>query len=417
MSDAPPAPPARGHARRRLLYLLPFVPRLDATHGGGRAIAQMLAALAPRHHVALLYLRGAGDPPADDVLRARCELIEAVDAAPDATRAQRWARRARLGASLLRGRPLWVARSTSSAFASRVRVVADAWRPEIVQIEFHVMGQYLSALRECSAPRVLTQYEPGAMAERDRRREQHGTGALLGALRVRAWERYERAIMADVHTVVVFTERDRQSLAPLAPHTPIVRIPLGATIPAQALDAAGRDPASLLFVGNFLHPPNVDAALRLIDGIFPRVRVQFPDATLHIVGDHPPARVRDAARADVHVTGRVPDVTPYLDRAAVVVAPLRLGGGMRVKVLEALAAGKAVVASRLALEGLDLVDGEHVVMAEDEGPFADAIVALLRDPARRAALGTSARAWACANLGWDTSVAAYEQLYDSLIGA
>jgi len=100
---------------------------------------------------------------------------------------------------------------------------------------------------------------------------------------------------------------------------------------------------------------------------------------------------------------------------ALVVVPLRLGGGMRAKVLEALAAGKAVVASSLAVEGLDLVDGEHVLLAETDQQFCDAIVQLLADPARRTALAAHAYAWAHAQLGWERSIAAYERLYESLM--
>jgi glycosyltransferase involved in cell wall biosynthesis len=121
------------------------------------------------------------------------------------------------------------------------------------------------------------------------------------------------------------------------------------------------------------------------------------------------------AHATVVVTGRVPDVTPYLDRAALVVVPLRLGGGMRVKVLEALAAGKAVVASPLAAEGLSVVGGKHLVLAESDEQFSDAIVRLLAEPEGRVALATCARSWACANLAWEGPIAAYERLYQSLI--
>ena len=101
--------------------------------------------------------------------------------------------------------------------------------------------------------------------------------------------------------------------------------------------------------------------------------------------------MRELAGDDVVVTGRVQDVTPYLDRAAVVVAPLRLGGGTRVKVLEALAAGKAVVASPLAAEGITQCDGEHLLLAESDEEFADATTRLLDDPDARSALGRRAR--------------------------
>jgi len=95
--------------------------------------------------------------------------------------------------------------------------------------------------------------------------------------------------------------------------------------------------------------------------------------------------------------------------------PLRLGGGMRVKVLEALAAGKATVASPLAVEGLDITPGDQVMLAESDQEFADTIGELLADPDKRSSLASRARAWACANLGWERSVAAYEELYRTLI--
>jgi glycosyltransferase involved in cell wall biosynthesis len=119
----------------------------------------------------------------------------------------------------------------------------------------------------------------------------------------------------------------------------------------------------------------------------------------------------------VAVCGRVPDVTPYLDAATVVAAPLRQGGGMRVKVLEALAAGKAVVATPLAVEGLDLAPGREALVAHDAAAFADAVALLVQEPARRARIAGTARAWAAAHLGWERSAAAYEALYDHLPGA
>jgi glycosyltransferase involved in cell wall biosynthesis len=111
----------------------------------------------------------------------------------------------------------------------------------------------------------------------------------------------------------------------------------------------------------------------------------------------------------------VPDVTPYLDAAAVFAAPLQLGGGMRVKVLEALAAGKAVVASSRAVEGLDVANEDQLLLAESDQEAAAAIVGLLREPGRRLALARRAREWATANLGQERVTLAFEQLYASLL--
>ena len=399
---------------RRLLFLVPFAPRLDAVHGGSRTIAQLLAALAERNRLAVLCLRGPDEPPVDEALRAGCELVEEVSRSPGGPAVQRWRRRGRSARAHLGGTPLWVAQWASPRYAARVRELARTWDPEIVQIEFHVMGQYTAALRGCAAPRVLVQHDPGVPAARERSSARRGIARLMARREVRAWERYEAGIMEEVQAVVVFTDRDRRALAPAARDVPVVRIPIATALPERPLDPLGHLPPSICFVGSFIHPPNIDAAVRLAGAIFPRLRAEFPDLTLQIVGDGPPGEVRALAGANVFVTGRVPDTSPFLDRAAVVVVPLRLGGGMRVKVLEALAAGKAVVASPLSVEGLDLTSGEQVVLAESDQQFRDAIGDLLRDPARRAALAARARAWACVNLGWGPVAAAYERLYDSL---
>ena len=209
-------------------------------------------------------------------------------------------------------------------------------------------------------------------------------------------------------------ERDAALLRPLAGATPIEIIPLGVSASPVALDAAGKA-AELLFVGNFIHPPNVEAAERLIHGILPRVRALCPDAALHIVGANLPPRWQTREGEGLLLSADVADVGPFLDRAAVVMAPLSIGGGMRVKVMEALAAGKAVVATPLALEGLAVEDGDQVRIGRTDAELSDAAVELLRDSQRRVALGRRARAWAVTALDWSGPVAAFERLYASLL--
>jgi glycosyltransferase involved in cell wall biosynthesis len=225
---------------------------------------------------------------------------------------------------------------------------------------------------------------------------------------MRAWERYERAVARRADAVVVLTVRDREAMLPYSPATPLVVIPLGIEAPERPLDPAGQPPPSVLFVGNFNHPPNVEAAVRLAGSIFPRVRQRYPEAVLHLVGDAPPG----IDGPGVVVTGRVPSVEPWLDRAAVVAAPLSSGGGMRVKVLEALAAGKAVVASPLAAEGLE---GAPLLLAESDEETAEAIAGLLEDRDRRVALAAQGREWVIAHLSWQRTVDAFEALYERLV--
>ena len=399
--------------RPRVLYLLPFPPRLDGVHGGSRATAELLLRLTSRHPAALLYLCADGEPPLDERLAEQCAL--AVDVRRPARQPlsrREVTRRAAVLARCAAGQPHWVAKWNVPEVHQRLRALVREWQPDVVQFDFHVMGQYLPALCGWTGPRVMVAHEPASTVAPNSAR---GVGRWLHRLQAATWRRYERRVLDAVDAVVVFTPQDRDALRELGSRTPVRIIPLGAEVPVQPLDPCGESPPRLLFVGNYMHPPNRDAAIRMVRDIFPALRELVPDLHLDLVGDHPPADVLDAADPHVHVHGRVPDVHPYFDRAALVVAPLRHGGGMRVKILEALAAGKAVVATPLAVAGLDVTDGEHLAVAETDAEFAAAVERLLRDREARVRLGGAAHTWAAEHLDWDRSAAAYSALYDALL--
>jgi glycosyltransferase involved in cell wall biosynthesis len=394
--------------RLRLLFLLPFAPRPSATHGGARVTGQLIAGLAERHDVAVLYLAEASEPPPDPELVRRGALVEAVRRGDSRLTL---GTRARFKLGLLRGFPTWASELSTPEFASRASALAADWRPDVVQIEFPVMGQYLDALDGSEAARVLVDHDASL---RDLRGWRGPLGRVVGALDERAWRRFERGVVERVQAVVVFTERDRAALEGLGAATPVYEIPFGVPLPDAALSPAGKGPPSVLFVGNFRHAANVDAALWLGRELFRPVRSELPDARLTIVGASPTPEVLALAADGVSVPGRVPEVAPYMDQAAVVVAPIRDGGGMRVKVLEALAAGKAVVATPVAVEGLDVTSGEQLEIAASADEFSLALTRLLRDESRRTALAQSARAWACEHLGWGEAISRYEALYSEL---
>jgi len=387
----------------------PFAPRARGRHGGARVTGQLIGRLAERHDVGVLHLADGGEPPPEPELRERCSHFEGV---PRADGPSTIPARARSKLALLRGTPTWASELATPAFASRLGELARDWRPDIVQLEFAVMGQYLDALDGCGATRVLVDHDASL---RDLRVRSGALGRAFDRLDERAWRRFERDVIDGVDAVVAFTSRDRAALERLGTGTRIVEIPFGVPVPETALSPVGEPPPSVLFVGGFRHGANTDAALWLARDLYPPARAAVPDARLTIVGGSPPAELRGLAGPDVEVTGGVPDVTDYLDRAAVVAAPIRVGGGMRVKVMEALAAGKAVVATPVAVEGLAVEPGVHVEVAGDAAPFSRALEGLLRDEPRRRALGEAARRWAVEHLGWEQPVAAFEALYDELL--
>lgn len=162
-----------------------------------------------------------------------------------------------------------------------------------------------------------------------------------------------------------------------------------------------RDPRRLVFVGSMDYGPNVDAVVHFVRETLPRVHARLPDVVLEIVGGEPTREVRALAGERVVVTGRVPDVRPHLERAALAVVPLRIGGGTRLKIVEALAMRAPVLSTTIGAEGLGLEDGVHLALADGPEALARRTVELLGDPARAARLAEAGHAFVAARFRWD----------------
>ena len=159
---------------------------------------------------------------------------------------------------------------------------------------------------------------------------------------------------------------------------------------------------TIIFTGTMNYYPNIDAVLFFARECWPQIRAQVPGVTWQIVGKDPPPEIRDVANSSlgITVTGTVPDVRPYLAAATVAIAPIRIGSGTRLKILEALAMRKAVVSTSLGCEGLSVIAGKHVRVADSAQAFAGAVVDLLRDAQRSMALGNAGRELVEATYSW-----------------
>jgi glycosyltransferase involved in cell wall biosynthesis len=222
--------------------------------------------------------------------------------------------------------------------------------------------------------------------------ERHWLKRALLEVEWRKMRRYESRACARAKVTVAVSEVDREILAAQAPGAGVHTVSTGVDVSYFKPNGYREAPAALVFTGSMNWYPNEDAIFYFMEKILPLVRREIPGATLAVVGRDPSPRLLAAAAASgVRVTGTVPDVRPYVAEGAVYIVPLRVGGGTRLKIFEALAMEKPVVSTAIGAEGLPLVDGEHFVKADDPEDFARAVVALLRDPERRKALGAAGR--------------------------
>jgi glycosyltransferase involved in cell wall biosynthesis len=171
----------------------------------------------------------------------------------------------------------------------------------------------------------------------------------------------------------------------------------------------------VVFVGAMDWEPNVDAVKYFCAEIWPRVLARVPEAHFRIVGRNPDRRVKALESSSVEVTGRVPSVVEHLREAAVVVVPLRIGGGTRIKIYEAMAVGKAVVSTTVGAEGLDVHSGKDIVLSDTPGDFAESVTALMQDAEARRRLEQAATELA-AKYGWPRIGAKFAQILRSVIG-
>lgn len=242
-------------------------------------------------------------------------------------------------------------------------------------------------------------------------------GVALEALKMRLWE--PRA-WSEATVVGTMSGVDAATIHRATPGVPTVPAPNGVDVRYFTPDdALPRDPLTAVYLGDYKYFPNADAVLYFAQEILPRVRRRQPEFQFTVIGKDPTPEMRalhDDPASGVTLTGLVDDTRPYLQRATMFVCPLRSGSGTRFKLMEALACGCPVISTTIGAEGLDAVEGEHMLLRDTPQAFADAILALIDDPARAAAIGRAGREWVVANHAWTRSAALLRAAYEKLIG-
>ena len=376
--------------------MAPMVPDADGSGAIPVLLGAELLGLSECHEVTLVT--AVGDEPAE------ADAVARLPAGVDARVVDR--RRPPPGPRLLRRRLRMAARWARGGWPWRTVWFADpgvqrAIDRAVAGNEFDLIAvedSSMSVFRyPVGVPTVYTHHEvlrPRGFRWRPGR-PSRWPAWLFGEIDWRRWDGFQARAWGRFDRIQVFSDRDAAAIVELAPEVSArVRVnPFGCVLPEPA-DPGAEVPGTVLFVGNFAHPPNRDAAAWLAREIMPALRARCPAATLRIVGTAPPAQIRALAGDGIEVVADAPSVAPHLEASAVVLAPVRTGGGMRMKVLQAMAVGRPVVTTQRGTEGYTTYEDPPLIVADSGAEIAAATAVLLDDDERRRELGRRAREFA-----------------------
>jgi sugar transferase (PEP-CTERM/EpsH1 system associated) len=390
---------------------------LPLDKGGKIRTWHLMRHLARRH--AITYVTFAGDVEAEahrPAMREVCEEVVNVpwqDAAKGSLRFY-----AGVAAHLVDPLPYAVAKYRSAAYRQVVASRLAGRSYDRVVCDFLVPAVNLRGPVPC--PSIL--FTHNVEAEIWRRHAENASGPAARLLYRQQWRRmlrFEGRTLARFDRILAVSDADAATFRHL--YADQVRAPID--VVATGVDTSYFTPTPetflrpkhLVFVGSMDWMPNEDGVLFFCREVLPRIRAVEPDVTLSIVGRAPTAAVRRLAQEPgIEVTGTVADVRDHLGRAAATIVPLRIGGGTRLKIFEAMAAGRVVVSTTIGAEGLPTESGRHLLIADTAESMADSVVAVLRDPALRRRIEREARALVTRHYDWSVAAA---QLERSLIDA
>lgn len=392
----------------RLLVLAPRFP-YPLDKGDRLTVFNLSKHFSRLHDVALVTFLEPGQDPADR--RHLDGFVDRIETVP----LRKWPSYLRAVLGMLRGRPLQVGYYSSPRMARKVQQVIREFEPDIVYSHTIRMAPYLADERRLPsvlAMQISMRLNYGRLAKFHR--------SLLRRLvyRVEAWwaGRYEPRIARRFDRCLLISETDVAALGSPRPGNILIN-PHGVDFRFFTSTGSGAEESGdLVFTGNMSYPPNADAVDWFVRDILPLVHREVPGARLTVVGAEPVQSVLAlAADAAVEVTGRVPDLRPYLDRAQVAIDPLRVGAGLQNKVLEGMSMGVPMVVTSVANEGIGAEPGRHVLVADTPGDFASAVVALLQDEGLRTTMGQAARRFIVEQWSWEKHFDDLEREMQSLV--
>ena len=333
--------------------------------------------------------------------RALEEFCERVEFFPLWAKASSVHKAAALALGLSSSRPFSVTAHRSPAFRNRVNDLLRRGETDVVHVDTVGLSEFVP--ERPSLPTLLTHHNVESMLMARRAAVEKGMLARTVLRRESAkLQAYEASTASRYHVHVTVSAPDADVLRQRIGGLRTAVVPNGVDTEYFTPDFETVPPPALVYTGGMNMFANRDAVLFFLDAIWPAIAAGHPEAKFVSIGEAPPAELQAAAARDPRIValGRVPDIRPHVRGAAVYVVPLRVGGGTRLKVLDAMSMGKAIVSTSIGCEGLDVVPSQHLLTADDPATFAKTVIDLLRDRDRQLALGRAARALVEQRYAW-----------------
>lgn len=384
------------------VHRLPYPP----VGGGKRETYKFIEGLADRGHDVEVVAYGDDPDRADEMERRVGCSLTLVPGLPDRTPSN-------LARNLLSTAPLPVTKARTGRFERAARRGAE--RADVLHLHA-LQTSFLASALDVDVPTVLrfnnVKFE---IYRQFAGRARNPAKACYAYLQYAKTRRFEASIPGSCDLALTITDEDRQLLLERGAPGPVDVLPAGVDVARFSPSGIAPDERTVTFFGSMDYHPNEDAAIRFADDVFPRIRREFADATFEIVGKNPSRAVQRLGDRDgIRVTGFVESIRDYVERATVIVLPIRVGTGVRMKALHAMAMGKPIVSTPLGVQGIRIEDGRHAVVADADAAFVRSVTDLLADPDRRERYGREAREFATANHDWSTILPQLEAYYETV---
>ncbi len=404
----------------KILIISPYLPHPKCGHGAGVFIYGLIEHLMYKHQITLLSFCDEREMKlSDDVIKLpiECHFIfrsKGVQRNIFSNISLSILRLYQFLRSVILWQPYYVSKFRHRKMKRLILELTKERSYDIVQIEYTQMGQYVGYVK--SGKTVLHELDVSFRpAFRRYKNSRSFFRRIIAYIEWCRWAKFEPRTARSFNTVLTVTDYDRMLLEWLTKKQDIYYFPHAFDIPNNIPDYNQRERQSLLFVGSYSHQPNIDAAIWLCKDIYPLLFKERPNTKLYIIGPHPPEQIMTYSRKYplINVLGFVEDLTFYLNRCGIFLAPLRFGGGVKNKILQAMAHGIPVVTTKVGVEGIDGIGKDNILVGDTSDKLVDRILYLIDNPSSAATMGKLGQDIIRSRYSWDYVISRLSSIYES----